>query len=90
MLKMFTGIIRLPLILVAGFISFWLEIVSKIAFFIVAIINIGLLVLMVYCGFKHDWLSVGIALAISFILFAGSFVIYAVQDRFNKMTGFNE
>jgi len=90
MLRVIGAILRLPIILFLGFISFWMEFISKIALFIVAIINIGLFILMLYCGFHHDWLGIGISLATSFVMFTVTFVFYALGNHLKEMTGFED
>ena len=90
MLRVIGGIFKLPLILITGFIAFWVEFVSKIALFMASIINIGLFILMAYCGYHHDWLGVGISLGFSFILFVGCFIVYALDNFFKGLAGFEE
>lgn len=62
-----------------GFISYWINFISKIAVFFVGIFNIGLFIIIAICVHKHDWLGVAIGLGFSFVVFAACFICYLIK-----------
>ena len=85
---MLKKILILPVALLVGFVSFWIELISKIGLFLVAIYNIGLLILMAVCVVHHDWLGVAIALGFSFGVFVICFAFTALNDFLKGLIGF--
>jgi len=82
-------ILLFPVALLLGFISFWIELVSKIGMILVAIYNIGLLIVMAVCVAHHDWLGVAIALGFSFGVFVICFVVTTLNDFLKGLVGFD-
>ena len=82
-------ILLLPVALLVGFLSFWIELVSKIGMFLVAIYNIGLLIIMAVCAAHHDWLGVAIALGFSFGVFVICFAVTTLNNFLKGLIGFD-
>ena len=88
MLKVLGKIFAFPIALILGFISFWINFLSKIAMIFVAVYNIGLFILITVCVINHGWLGVAIGLGFSFVVFAACFICYNIKNYLEGLFGF--
>lgn len=89
-LKMLLKLLLLPVYLLSMFLSFMVRMASIISSVFYVMFFLGLLVLIVFIAFQHNWLAVAIGLGIGFIVYLSGCAIVAVNGvlmTFNEKFG---
>ena len=89
-LKLLLKLLLLPIFLLSMFLSFMIRMASIVSSVFYVLFFLGLLMLIVFIAFQHNWLAVAIGLGIGFIVYLSGFAIVAVNGilmTFNEKFG---